>query len=174
MDITSILTENLRGKAIEAISKKAGTTNSESKKMLAKALPIILWKLRDNSKDPIKSKSLEKAVKENDWGVIDNLENIDLKDWAKILWHIFWDKKDSVQKEIWNKESSEAIASLVMGLLWKANSESWKSASDLLSDSSIIWKLAISFLDKDWDWEIKDDIFTMIISFLKSLIKGKK
>jgi hypothetical protein len=60
-----------------------------------------------------------------------------------------------------------ALAPIVMWALWKANSETWKKAWDLLSSDWIIMKMATSFLDKDWDWSITDDLFDMAMNFVK-------
>jgi hypothetical protein len=90
-----------------------------------------------------------------------NLSNIDLKDGSKILWHIFWNKKEEVEKEIWNTDILSALAPIVMWFLWKANSNTGSSANSLLSWDSDIMKIAGSFLDKNWDWNVKDDLLWM-------------
>ncbi len=166
MDLSNIMSEMLKDKIIDKISEKSWTDINSSKKMVAKALPLILWALKDNSNDPEKKESLEKAVKKNDGSVIDNLGLLDLEDGNKILWHIFWDKKENVEKEVWDKKILSALASLVMWALWKANSSSWDSASSLLS-SPWLMNIATSFLDKDWDGDIKDDLLWMAMWFFK-------
>jgi len=170
MDLQWIMGGLLKDQAMKAISEKTGLDLNTSKGLAAKALPMLLWALKNNTEDSSKKESLEKAVKENDGSILDNLSNIDLKDWGKILGHIFWDKKEEVEKEVWNKDLLASLAPLVMWALWKANSESWSSASSLLSSDWTIMKMASWFLDKDKDWDIKDDLLWMAMNF----IKGKK
>ena len=167
MDLSGIMTDLLKDQAIKAISEKTGLDLSNSKDLASKALPILLWALKKNSEDWVKKESLEKAVKWNDGSILDNLENIDLKDWWKILGHIFWDKKEEIEKEVWDKSILSALAPLVMWVLWKANSDSWLSATDIFSKDSTLNKLATSFLDKDWDCYIKDDLMWMAMWFMK-------
>lgn len=167
MDLSSLMTDMLKEKAIDAIAWKTGLDTTSAKSMAAKALPMIMKQLQKNSKDSTKSESLEKAVEWNDGSILDNLDNIDLKDWSKILWHIFGDDKEKIAEEVWNKWVMEALAPLVMWTLWKANSDSWDKASSLLASDWIIMKMATSFLDKDWDGDIKDDLMWMAMNFIK-------
>ncbi|PID87641.1 hypothetical protein CSB07_00465 [Candidatus Gracilibacteria bacterium] len=166
MDLSNIMSEMLKDKIIDKISEKSGTDINSSKKMVAKALPLILGALKDNSNDPEKKESLEKAVKKNDGSVIDNLGLLDLEDGNKILGHIFGDKKENVEKEVGDKKILSALASLVMGALGKANSSSGDSASSLLSSPGLM-NIATSFLDKDGDGDIKDDLLGMAMGFFK-------
>ena len=170
MDLNGMLTDMLKDKAINAIADKTGLDSDSAKSMTAKALPLLLSALKKNSEDPEKWESLEKAVSWNDGSILNNLWDVDLKDWSKILWHIFWDKKADVEKEIWNSNILSALAPMVMGALWKANSDSGSKTSDLLSNDWAVMKMANSFLDKDWDGDIKDDLLWMAMWFLK----GKK
>ncbi len=166
MDLNNMMTGLLKDQAIKVIAQKTGLDFDTSKKIASKALPTLLKTLKDNANNPEKKESLEKAVEKNDGSILDNLENIDLEDGKKILWHIFWDKKEEVEKEVWNKWVLEALAPIVMWVLWKANSATWKKASDLLSEDGIIMSLAKSFLDKDNDWEIMDDLMWMAMNFI--------
>lgn len=161
MDLSSMMTDLLKDQAMEAISKKTGLDLDTSKGLAAKALPMLLWALKNNANNPEKQAGLEKAVEKNDGSILDNLDNIDLEDWKKILWHVFWDKKEEVEKEVWNSSILAALAPMVMWALWKANSGTWKKASDLLSDDWMLMWFAKKFLDKDWDWSITDDLMWM-------------
>jgi len=167
MDLSGMMTDLLKDQAIEAISKKTGLDLESSKSMASKALPMLLGALKNNSADDSKKESLEKAVAKNDGSILDNLDNINLNDGSKILGHIFGDKKEQAEKEVGDSSVLAALAPMVMGALWKANSTSGSSASDLLSSDWMIAKLAISFLDKDWDWDIKDDLMWMAMNFMK-------
>ena len=169
MDLSGMMSGLLKEKAISAISKKLWIKSTIVAGIVWKALPVILSKLKDNSDNSEEKESLQKAVEKNDWSVLDNLDNVNLEDWEKIIWHIFWDKKWEIEEKIWDKKVLSALAPMVMWALWKANSESWESANSLLSSNWMIANIAKSFLDKDWDWDIKDDLMWMAMWFL-----GKK
>lgn len=161
MDLGWMMTNILKDQALQAISKKTGLDIDTSKWLAAKALPMLLWALKNNSADPEKKESLEKAVVKNDGSILNNLDNIDLEDWSKILGHIFGDKKADVEKEVWDKSILSALAPIVMWALWKANSDTGASVWDLISWDSTIMKMATSFLDKDWDGSFADDLMWM-------------
>ncbi len=167
MDINRMLWELLKDQAIKAISKKTGLDEGSAKSMASKALPLLLWALKKNAWDPEKSKWLEKAVEKHNWEVLDNLDNVDLQEWEKILGHVFGDSKKEVEEKVWNKWVLEVLAPIVLSALWKANTETWKKSKDLLADDWVIMWLAKSFLDKDNDWSIADDLFWMAMSFMK-------
>lgn len=170
MDLNWIFWEMLSWEAMKTISQKSWLDMDSTKDLTKKALPILLWALKDNSKNPLKSLWLEEAVKWNDWSILSNMSKISLEDGSKILWHIFWDEKEKVEEKIWSKKLLSALAPLVMWALWKANSESWLDAKSLLASDGVAMKLAKSFLDKDWDGDVKDDLLTMIINFVKKLM----
>jgi len=167
MDINWMLWELIKDQAIKAISKKTGLDIDSTKNIAAKAMPLLLWALKNNASNPEKSSGLEKAVENHTWEVLDNPEKIDLNEWSKILTHIFWDSKEEVETKLWDKSVLEALAPLVMWALWKANSETGKTAKDLLSDDWVVMWLAKVFLDKDKDGSIMDDVFDMAIWFMK-------
>jgi len=167
MDINWMLGELLKDQAIKTISKKTGLDETSAKSLAWKALPLLLGALKKNASDPEKKLSLEKAVEKHTWEVLSNPDKIDLKEWSKILSHIFWDSKKEVEQKVWNKSVLETLAPMIMGALWEANTKTWKSAWDLLSDDWLIMWLAKSFLDKDHDWSIMDDMFGMAMSFMK-------
>jgi hypothetical protein len=161
MDLWSLVSDLLKDQAIKAISKKTGLDEASAKSIAAKAMPALLWALKKNASDPKKAESLEKAVEKNDGSVLDNLESVDLEDWEKILGHVFGEDKEKIASQVGNKSVLAALAPMLMWALWKANSVTWKKAWDLLSSDWTIMKMATSFLDKDWDWSITDDLFDM-------------
>ncbi len=167
MDLNEILWEIIKNDALKAISKKAWLDEKSTKNIASKALPMLLWALKKNASDPKKSIWLEKAVEKHTWKILSNPNKIDLWEWAKILEHIFGNSKNEVEKKVWNKSVLEALAPMVMWALWKANTKTWKNAKDLLSDDSMIMWIAKSFLDKNKDWNIMDDIFGMAMKFIK-------
>jgi len=167
MDINWILGDLLKDQAIKIISEKTGLDKEKTKEIAWKALPLLLWALKNNVSDPKKSVWLEKAVEKHTGEVLSNPEKLDLNEWAKILWHVFWESKKEVEEKVGDKSVLEALAPLVMWALWEANSKTWKTAKELLSDDGIVMWIAKTFLDKDKDWSIIDDVFDMAIWFMK-------
>jgi hypothetical protein len=167
MDINWMLGELLKDQAIKTISKKTGLDEDNAKSLAWKALPLLLWALKKNASDPEKKVWLEKAIEKHTWEVLSNPDKIDLTEWSKILTHVFWNSKKEVEQKVWDKSVLEVLAPMVMWALWEANTKTWKSASDLLSDNWVIMWLAKSFLDKDNDWSIMDDLFWMAMNFMK-------
>ena len=161
MDLSDMMTDLLKDQAIKAISKKTGLDENSAKSMAGKALPMILWALKENLKDENKKKWLEKALEKHDGSILDNLDNIDLNDWEKILGHVFGDKKKEIEEKVGNKSVLAALAPIVLETLWKAKKESNLDLSNLLSDDWIVMNIARKFLDKDWDGQIMDDLLWM-------------
>ncbi len=167
MEINDIIWSLIKDQALKAISKKTWLDDNSTKSIVEKALPILLWALKNNSENPEKKQWLEKAVEKHTWEVLSNPDKIDLSEWSKILGHIFWENKEEIEKKVWDKSVLEALAPMVMWALWEANTKTWKSASELLSDDGLIMWIAKSFLDKDKDWSIMDDMLWMAMSFIK-------
>ncbi len=157
---------------VDKISQKTWVDAGSTQKMVTQALPMILNQLKNNAADSKVSADLESAVEGNDGSILDNLDTIDLKDGSKILQHIFWGDLSEVTEKIWNKDVLAALAPVVMWVLWKANSDLWQSALSLLSWGNIN-DIATSFIDKDGDGDVKDDLMSMGMNFLKKKFQGK-
>jgi hypothetical protein len=162
----------LQDQAVQAISKKTGLDKDAASAMAAKALPMLLAQLKDNASDPAKAEGLEKAVANNDGSLLKNLDGIDLQDGEKILGHIFGGKQANAEKQAGSSEGLAALAPIVMAALGKANSDTGETAGSMLSNDMVM-KLAGSFLDKDGDGDIKDDLMSMGMAFLKKKFSGK-
>ena len=181
MDLTNVLQDLLKDpKTLETISKKTWLSWNSTKKEIAKVLPSILEQLEENTKDDSKIEWLKNAIeKKHNGSIFDNLEeNLDLNDWAKIANHIFWDKLKNVEKLGANKEVLSALWPIVLWALWKtAKAKWWDSLQAIISVLSGTWKkssILVAFLDKNWDWEIKDDLIRMLINWVKKFFLGKK
>jgi len=173
MDLNSMMTDMLKDQAVKAISKKTGLDEKTASSMAAKALPMILAQLKNNASDPAKAEGLEKAVANNDGSLLDNLDNIDLKDGSKILNHVFGTKKADVEKQVGSSEGLAALAPVVMAALGRANSDSGESAGSLLSNPAVMG-IAAKFLDQDGDGDLdKSDFMKLGMNFLKKKFSGK-
>ena len=180
MDFNKILESVLKDpKTLEVISNKVGLASGDTKWEISKALPILLGQLEKNSKDSSKLELMKNALgKKHDWNILNNLSDwIDLKDWWKIIGHIFGRDSANIERKLWNWNVLKALWPIVMGALWKSVNAKWWEIWDIawmLSASSKSSNILISFLDKDGDWDIKDDLFKMFINWLKKKFLGGK
>lgn len=170
MDLQSLFWDAIKDKISKEIAGKIWIDESTASSALNKVLPQLLGQVSKNASNEEGAKKLDKAIEK--WHNTSDLK-LDLDDWAKILSHIMWGKSNDLinwlsKKSGLNSEKSgdliKLASSFLMENLWKAKNE-WKIDAGNLSG---IMKMASGFLDKDWDWDIKDDLLTMIMNFFKS------
>jgi hypothetical protein len=144
-----------------------------------KALPLILEWLEENTKDLSKLEALKKAIdKKHSWDILEKVWNIDLEDWWKIISHIFWSKKTDIEKKVGNSNVLKALWPIVMGALWKSAKEKWWNLEAIIWVLSWSWKksswILVAIFDKDGDWDYKDDLFKMLLNWIKKFFISKK
>lgn len=107
-----MLLEQLKGKALEEITKKVGWDNTATKAIAAKALPMILGQLSKNTESEAWAEDLNNALNSHL-----GESKIDVEDGKNILWHIFgW--ADSAVSDIAKASGQSADqTSGVMGAL---------------------------------------------------------
>ena len=179
MDINNVLESVLKNpEFLDVISKKTWLEKKQAKWEIAKALPLILEWLEENVKDPNKLESLKTALekKHSQW-FWDKFWNIDLEDGWKIISHIFWDKKNDIEKKVGNTDVLKALWPVVMWALGKSAKEKWGSLEAIIwvlswSSKKSSWIL-VAIFDKDGDWDYKDDLFKMILNWIKRKFLGK-
>ena len=172
MDLNSMLTDMLKQKAVSAIAAKTGLDEKTASSLTAKALPLLLGQLQNNANDETKSAGLEQAVADNDGSLLDNLDNIDLADGAKILGHVFGDSQADIEKKVGSSDGLAALAPVVMAALGKANSDTGSSVSNLLSND-MVQSMAGKFLDQDGDGDFdKSDMISAGMNFVKKKFFG--
>lgn len=162
MQLSNILLENLKGKALEQISSIVGGNTVSTKSIASKALPLILEQLEKNTQTKSWAESLNQALNSHLW-----VSKIDLNDGSKILGHIF----ENTQKTIWDIASStgqseeqtwgvmSALSSVIMETLWDHKSSSGGfTANDLTKllsgtgkDIDILWMVIDQDGDGDFD-----------------------
>ncbi len=179
MDFSQILEGILKDpKTLETISKKTWLSWGDVKWEITKALPVLLWQLEENSKDSSKLEELKKAIEKKHSGdILKKISDIDLDDGAKIIGHIFGKGSAKTESKLGSWNVLKALWPIVMGALWKSVNAKWwwvESILWALSGSSKTSNILVSFLDKDWDGDIKDDLFKMLINWLKKKFLGWK
>jgi len=105
MDAVKIITEQINSKAILGqLGKSVGAKPAEVKKVTELGLPTLVKALQTNLKTPAGAAALSKALDDHGNDSVENisgfLENVDLKDGAKILKHVFSGDDKKVQNNI--------------------------------------------------------------------------
>lgn len=145
MDILEMLTKQLSDpRALAELSSKAGAKPDQTKQLAQNALPALLKSLQQNAATPGGAASLNKALDEHKDDKVDDifgfLANVDTKDGAKMLQHIFGSKNETVQKDLAQKSGMETsqvsnllvhLAPLVLGTL--GNQKKQKGGSDIMN-----------------------------------------
>ena len=170
MDIKQMLMNGVQDKIVEQIAAKTGLSWAMSKNAIKAALPMIMWKLSQNADTDEGKQSLDAALEKHT-----NEENIDENEWTKILGHLFGNDTSKVSEAVavkaWvtNEQASSITSMLTASVMWKlwAEKKAWNDvATELQNDSMAKWMLT-SFLDKDGDGDIKDDLMAKGMDFLK-------
>lgn len=177
MDLMSLVEWMVNNSLIKEVSNKSNLDSNTASKIINSALPMILWWLSSNADK--NSWAIDKVLDNHNssvfWDLSSVISNPESFKWDKILNHILWDNEKTVENNIATKlwlDSwlvawiMKSLAPLVMWQLWSAKRE-WINVADILkSDTWSKWML-FSFLDKDWDWEITDDLLKMWWDLLK-------
>jgi len=143
MDLVSLLTKQLNDpKVLEQLGKSVGADSKQTQQLAQVALPALMGALQKNAASPEGAKSLDKALEDHKDDKVDDilgfLQNVDTKDGAKMLQHIFGGNKDAVQSDLAQKaglQSNQAsdlltqLAPLVLGSL--GNQKKQGGQSDL-------------------------------------------
>ncbi len=187
IDIQDIIGNIVSKDSVDKIAKMAGTDSETTSSIISKALPEVLqwiWKEANTEKW---LQWLSNALdSKHTWEVFNRESEIDIVDGGKIMDHVMWDKSqkviESVATSLWvSQQQAKSVISgmgpVVLWSLWKAKKE-WKldisSLGSILSSDSIINSNLIgSFLDKDGDGDIKDDLFTMALNYIKKAFLKK-
>ena len=143
MDLVNMLAKQLSDpKVVEQLGKSVGADPKKTQQLAQVALPALMGALQKNAASPEGAKSLNKALEAHKDDKVDDilgfLQNVDTKDGAKILQHIFGGNRDAVQSNLAQKaglQSNQAsdlltqLAPLVLGAL--GNQKKQGGQSDL-------------------------------------------
>jgi len=172
-------------KALEKIASSSNVDSKTSSNILSQALPELLKWLQKNTNTEKWTQKFLWAIEKHTWDIFNSDSKIDTADGWKILSHILWDNKEkliwNISKSLnisWNKTNTtlESIAPMLLWALWKAKSNGKLDISNIwniLWSKDISTTLLTSFLDKDGDGDIKDDLIWMGINYMKNIFFKK-
>ena len=171
---------------LEQIAKQFGIDSNQASQIIKNAVPEISNSINENtsSKDGLKSfwKALEDHQKDPVDDMLTDPNKVDTTDGDKILGHIFGEKKQNIEENISQKQGVPAssvngilkyLAPIIMAMLAKqalskkparaqTNTQAPSNNPDILESmlgkESSVTKMAKSFLDKNKDGSILDDI----------------
>ena len=183
MELSNILLENLKGKALEQISKKVGGDKKSTKSIAAQALPLILAQLEKNSQDTKEAKKINEALNSHVWK-----SKIDIDDGMKILSHIFGKNTDNVIGKIaqasWqNKKQSAGVMSALSSVIMETLGDQKKAAGGfdtadlvkLLSGTGKDANILGMVMDQDGDWDFdKNDAMKFGLGWIQKNFFSKK
>ncbi len=187
-DLIATLGKNFLSKNIENVAGSIGLPKEATAQAMKVALPAIMGKMSENAQTEEWASALFGALKSHDGSVLDNVAGLakdpDAANAAGILKHVFWDKQASIEKQISKEAGVDAsqaqqilkiVAPMIMGSLGKAQDQ-WMDMGSMVSNlgkmSGGKWNLLTSFLDKDGDGDVKDDLLKMGMNQLKKKFFG--
>lgn len=187
MDILQILTSlNNNQKAINQLNKSVGGDAKGVEQVVQLGIPLLMEALNRNTRTHEGALSLTKALEQHQESQVGDLlsffNNVDKEDGAKILQHIFSNKKESIQNNLSKttglKQDQVAsllsqLAPLLLRALGNQKKEQNLDASGISnltssltkklqqSSGSNLFSMATKLLDSNKDGSIIDDLFNM-------------
>ncbi len=192
-DVLGSLTEDIT----KEMGAKVGLNVAQTRSILQQAVPSIFGGLAKNTKDEAGAASLLGALKkDHDGSILDQAKDLiaDPEKFAasKILGHVLGNKENAVAQFIGKNVGADSsavsglmkmAAPLIMGQLGKSLKKYGLNVSDLQKLLSLAkkdgkkgghaQKLAMSFLDKDGDGDIKDDLLVIGQRWLQKKMKNR-
>lgn len=181
MDILDLLSGQLNNNnVIKELSKSTGADADKIQKAVKLGIPTLMQAIGKNANSPQGASSLAKALDNHKGDKVDDVEgflkNVDIKDGAKMLEHIFGSDNKNVQsnlsKQTGLKEDQVSgvmaqLAPLLIGMLGKQKSSNNVGTEDLPSmlmglvksgGNNDIMKTVTDLMDTNNDGNIIDDI----------------
>ena len=170
MDIQKMIMDGVQDKIVEQIAAKTGLQGDLAKKAIASALPMVMAWLSKNADTDEWKQALDTALEKHA-----DEANTDENEGSKILGHIFWNDTSKVSQAVatkaWvtNEQASSITSMLTSSVMWKlwAEKKAWNDVAWDLQKDSVAKSMLTSFLDKDGDGDIKDDLMAKWMDFLK-------
>jgi hypothetical protein len=186
MSLLDMLQQRLGGDAVNQISKQLGTDPTTTQTAIAAALPMLVGALARNAQDPSKAGALANALGRHDGSVLDDVAGYlgrgNTGDGDGILGHVLGGRKETVQTGLGQAAGLDPakagtllamLAPLVMGALGKAQREQGLDTGGLAgmlgseqqraTDAAPgVMGMLSSFLDRDHDGSVMDDIAGML------------
>lgn len=190
--LTDLLSKQLESSLSTKASQALGADKGSTSTAIAKALPLLLDGLAKNTADKKGAQSLDKALsRDHDGGILDQIDSLvsnpEMGHGDGILKHVFGDKLSGVEQYVGEQSGLNAdqsggimkiLAPLVMGGIGKAKKDGnldMDQITGLISQASkamnskegISSALLVQLLDKDGDGDIKDDLLSMGMNWVK-------
>ncbi len=186
MSLLDMLQQRLGDDAVNQISKQLGTDPTTTQAAIAAALPMLVGALARNAQDPGKAGALADALGRHDGSVLDDVAGYlgrgNTGDGNGILGHVLGGRKEAVQTGLGQAAGFDPtkagtllamLAPLVMGALGKAQRENGLDTgglADMLGSEQQraanaapgVMGMLASFLDRDHDGSVMDDIGAML------------
>lgn len=176
MDINQLLKNS---GALEKLARQYGLNSTQVEEVVSRAVPEITKRIQTNTTTDGGLDSFLKALQDHkDDPVEAMLEDpavVDTDDGDKILSHIFGDRKEPITTELSEVQGLSApsvsgiikhLAPILMGLLARQASKPTERDGGLLDGilgkNSSMTSMGKSFLDKDKDGKILDDVLGSI------------
>ena len=136
-NLIDLLTDQLSGAAIDAITQKIGGDNKQTQAAIGSLLPILINALSNNSAEKKGAESLHRAVVEDhDGSILENMfdfiQHADQGPGASILKHVLGGRRGMVEEVISSSTGlnsgatstlTEILAPIVMGALGRKQRE---------------------------------------------------
>ncbi len=192
-----LLTDTLKAQINDAFVAKAGQAAqvdaNQAQSLINTALPFLVGALAKNSANAKGAAELDQALtKDHDGSIFNHLDDAlgdsAMREGGGILQHLFTDPAQveellAGQTGAGKQETGKILAMLapvVMGALGKAKLEQGLDAGNiagllqqatgsLKQEQGMPMALAQRFLDADGDGKISDDLFSMVLRFLKRI-----
>jgi len=190
--------KSMTDQIVSEMGQKIGLNTAMTRSLIEEAVPSIIGGLAHNAKKKEGAEALTQALKkDHDGSILDKITDL-VKDpeqfnASKMLGHILGNKESMLTQMIGNNlkmDSStvqtglKVLAPIIMGKLGKHLSQNGLSAGDLQKTLKVARKdakkgnkanaLLISFLDKDGDGDVKDDLFKVAMKGAKKWMSRKK
>jgi hypothetical protein len=190
--ITQVITQQLTGGAVRAISQRLGISETAANTAVQIAVPLILSALARNASQPHGAESLHEAItKDHDGSILDNLTgylgNPQSANGAGILGHVFGSQQPTLENNLAQATGMdqgsasgllETLAPIVMGAVGKEQQEKGLDASDLSNllgreqqqaetNAPDLMGMLGSMLDQNQDGSAMDDLRRMAANFSK-------
>lgn len=176
MEITELLKNS---GALEQLSGQFGLDNGQVEEIVKGALPEITNSINENTSTEEGLKSFWDALNDHKDAPVEemltNLDKVDTEDGEKILGHILGDKQEALTESLSAKQGLSAasvggvlkyLAPVLMAAIGKQAMKPAEKKGDnndllesMLGKDSSVTKMTKSFLDKNKDGSILDDLF---------------
>ena len=202
-DLTGLISQALQGDVLKQLSRQIGAGEQQTQSAAAAALPALLGAMKRNASTPEGASALSNALEQDhDGGILDHLgsflggsfQNQRTANGAGILGHILGGQQETVQQGVSEASGLDLsqitkllplLAPIVMGALGRQQRQQNTGASglaDLLTGATSSARkqapsgalgMLTSFLDKDGDGDIKDDLLKSAGSSMLGKIFGR-